>query len=184
MKSSFHSLIPFLPLFCNCQFRRLDSIQFQAHIPACWRSKTRLFTYFLSCSMSKSRTKQKTASIVKEACLLMRCLAIDVLLFRALACAGVRLPSRCLAMGIYVTVFMFPDLFRSKERIFSNTITSKRRSIIIMHKSALSAVPGVRKCWCLHWHSSDLHATAIKNKKFIEEAAVNYFMVLHWTKKT
>jgi hypothetical protein len=25
MKSSWHSLIPFLPLFCSCQFRRLDS---------------------------------------------------------------------------------------------------------------------------------------------------------------
>jgi hypothetical protein len=29
-KSSFQSLTPFLPLFCNCQFRRLDSIQFYA----------------------------------------------------------------------------------------------------------------------------------------------------------
>jgi hypothetical protein len=44
MKSSLHSLIPFLPLFCSCQFRRLDSVQSQAHIPASWRSETRLFT--------------------------------------------------------------------------------------------------------------------------------------------
>jgi hypothetical protein len=28
MKSSYHSLIPFLLLFCWCQFRRLDSIQY------------------------------------------------------------------------------------------------------------------------------------------------------------
>jgi hypothetical protein len=28
MKSSLHRLIPFLPWFCNCQFRRLHSIQF------------------------------------------------------------------------------------------------------------------------------------------------------------
>jgi hypothetical protein len=28
MKSSLQSIICFLPLFCNCQFRRLDSIQF------------------------------------------------------------------------------------------------------------------------------------------------------------
>jgi hypothetical protein len=45
MKSSLHSLIPFLPLFCNCQFRRLDSIQFlcsQAHIQAGWRLETQL----------------------------------------------------------------------------------------------------------------------------------------------
>jgi hypothetical protein len=47
MKLSFHSLVPFLPLFCNCQFRGLDSIQFlcsQAHIPAGWRLEIRLST--------------------------------------------------------------------------------------------------------------------------------------------
>jgi hypothetical protein len=37
MKSSCHSLIHFLPLFCSCQFRRLNSIQFlisrQAGVP-------------------------------------------------------------------------------------------------------------------------------------------------------
>jgi hypothetical protein len=47
MKSSFHNLIPFLPLFCNCQFRRRDSSQFlcsQAYILAGWRLETRFFT--------------------------------------------------------------------------------------------------------------------------------------------
>jgi hypothetical protein len=37
----------FLSLFCNCQFRRLDAIQFlcsQAHILIGWRLETRLFT--------------------------------------------------------------------------------------------------------------------------------------------
>jgi hypothetical protein len=40
----FPSLIPLLPLFCNCQFRKLDSIQFRANILAGWRLETRLFT--------------------------------------------------------------------------------------------------------------------------------------------
>jgi hypothetical protein len=38
-------LISFLPLFCNCQFRILDSVQFlcsQAHIRAGWLFETRL----------------------------------------------------------------------------------------------------------------------------------------------
>jgi hypothetical protein len=39
MQSSFHSLIPFLPLFCSYRFRRLDSIQF-----LCWLLETRLST--------------------------------------------------------------------------------------------------------------------------------------------
>jgi hypothetical protein len=42
MKSSFHSLIHFLPLFCSCHFRRLDSIQFlisrQAVVPKLYSS--------------------------------------------------------------------------------------------------------------------------------------------------
>jgi hypothetical protein len=45
MKSPLHCLIPFLPLFSNCQHRRLDSVQFlcsQAHILAGWRLETRL----------------------------------------------------------------------------------------------------------------------------------------------
>jgi hypothetical protein len=44
MKSSRHSLIPFLPLFCSWQFQRLYSVQFQAHISAGWRPENRLFT--------------------------------------------------------------------------------------------------------------------------------------------
>jgi hypothetical protein len=39
----FSIVIPLLPLFCSYQFRRLDSFQFQPHIPAGWRPETRLF---------------------------------------------------------------------------------------------------------------------------------------------
>jgi hypothetical protein len=44
MKSPFQSLIPYLPLFCNCPFRRFDSLLFssQVHISAGWRLETRL----------------------------------------------------------------------------------------------------------------------------------------------
>jgi hypothetical protein len=54
MKSSLHSLIPFLPLFCSCQFRTLDSIQFlcsQAHILAGWRLESRLSSSQLNSSL-------------------------------------------------------------------------------------------------------------------------------------
>jgi hypothetical protein len=39
----------------------------------------------------------------KEVCLLIRCLAVDVLL-RAFSSAAMCLPSCCLAMGIHVTI--------------------------------------------------------------------------------
>jgi hypothetical protein len=55
MESPFHSLTPFLTLFCNCQFRGLDPIQFQDHIPAGWRLETRLFTRLL-CLVVKSKS--------------------------------------------------------------------------------------------------------------------------------
>jgi hypothetical protein len=47
-ESSCHSLIPFLPLFCNCQFRRLHSFQYQAHILTDWHPETWLFTLWCS----------------------------------------------------------------------------------------------------------------------------------------
>jgi hypothetical protein len=49
---------------------------------------------------------ENTAYIVKEACLLICYLAMDVLLLRALAPVGMCLRSRCLAMGLYVTVLI------------------------------------------------------------------------------
>jgi hypothetical protein len=45
--------------------------------------------------------------------LVFRYLAIDVLFFRALALAGMGLPSRCLATGIYVTIYYaFSGIYR------------------------------------------------------------------------
>jgi hypothetical protein len=101
MKSSFHSLIPFLPLFCYCQFRKLDFIKFlcsQALILLSWRLETRFFTsrlltllvyYSVASSVSfynpSARATQKTAFIIKKACLLARYVTKDVLLLHAYA---------------------------------------------------------------------------------------------------
>jgi hypothetical protein len=66
MKSAFHNLIPFLPLFSNCQFRRLDSVQFlcsQAHILEGWCLGTRLDStlccFGTSCYIALGRTPRK-----------------------------------------------------------------------------------------------------------------------------
>jgi hypothetical protein len=72
-KSSWHSLIPSLPLSCNCQFWRLDSTTVR------YSSVLRLLTV-LSYKLS-ARTPWKTlSSIVNDACLLARYLAMNVLL--------------------------------------------------------------------------------------------------------
>jgi hypothetical protein len=89
MKSSLYSLIPFLPLFCNCQFRRIDSIQFicsQAPIPAGWRLETRLDSMlllpaselFLITTLHGPRRKH-CLSIVDNACLQRRCIATEAI---------------------------------------------------------------------------------------------------------
>jgi hypothetical protein len=50
--------------------------------------------------------RRKTSfSVVNNACFQLRRLAIDVVVFRAIASAGMGLSSRCLAMGIHVTMF-------------------------------------------------------------------------------
>jgi hypothetical protein len=73
MKSSCHSLIPFLPLFCNCQFQRLHSVQIlcsQAHIlESCGSKLGSLFynssllyytvEHFIIITLHESRRKHK-----------------------------------------------------------------------------------------------------------------------------
>jgi hypothetical protein len=52
-----------------------------------------------------ARAIRKTpSSIVHNACLLARYLAVDVLLLLSACIAGMYLPTRCLAMGIHVTL--------------------------------------------------------------------------------
>jgi hypothetical protein len=89
MKSSWYSLIPFLSLFCNRQLRRLDSIQFQAHIPAGWRPETRLFSsrlldycsiYLVTSGQSQSHIPTDGQSISKSWCR-APCGAHDQILF-------------------------------------------------------------------------------------------------------
>jgi hypothetical protein len=113
MKSSFHSL-NFLPLFCSCQFRRLNSIQFlccQAHILQAGISKldsslhlttTVLLSLVLlntSCNHCAWTPQKTPSSVVKEACLLIHYIIMDILLFRAFASMGTCLLNCCLAMG-------------------------------------------------------------------------------------
>jgi hypothetical protein len=71
MKSSFNSLSLSLSLFCNCQFRGLNSVTFlcsQPHILEVWRLETRLPQ--LPCSAkwlqdnSSARTTQKTQPLL------------------------------------------------------------------------------------------------------------------------
>jgi hypothetical protein len=48
--------------------------------------------------------RKHSLSIVEKACLLIRCLATDVIFLRVYAFAVMCLPSRCLAMGLEVTI--------------------------------------------------------------------------------
>jgi hypothetical protein len=61
--------------------------------------------------------KENTACIVDKDCLPLRCLAIDVLLFRAFASAGMCLATLCLAMGMtrttWKTILAVPFLLLS-----------------------------------------------------------------------
>jgi hypothetical protein len=105
---SLHRLIPFLPLFWNCKFRRLDSFQFlcsQAHILAGWRLETRLtlLNWTLLCNYI-TQTTQKMQPLYCWEGVFTKPLhsngsySIVPCVFVA---AGMCLPSRCLAMNVY-----------------------------------------------------------------------------------
>jgi hypothetical protein len=83
MKPSFHGLSPFLPLFWNCKFRKLDSVQFlcsQAHIMSGWPLETRLTLLSFHLHYNNfARTTQKTQlSIIAKACLQRHCISTEV----------------------------------------------------------------------------------------------------------
>jgi hypothetical protein len=72
-----------------------------------------IYIYFLKFLMYDynhfARTTQKTA-VIKETCLLIHCMSMDDLLFRAFASAGMCSASRCLAMDLYVTVYLWKEI--------------------------------------------------------------------------
>jgi hypothetical protein len=97
MKYSLHRLIPFLPLFCNCQFlssqvhisavgvSKLDLVQIlcpQALIPAGWRLETTEFyaaiARFGTLLYNHFARRKHNPSLVEKACLQCRCIATEV----------------------------------------------------------------------------------------------------------
>jgi hypothetical protein len=90
MKSSLHSLIHFFSVAFDCHLQ--NSTQF---------STTRT-TFFISLQ-PLGTDRAENLCIVEKACLLTGCLAMNVLLLLAYASAGMCLPSRCLAISLYVT---------------------------------------------------------------------------------
>jgi hypothetical protein len=82
MRSSFDCVIPFLPLICSSQ----------SHIPAGWRLESQLYSNSTTAVLFYAAEyfpitfctehAENTASIVKEVCLLIRCLAMDILFLR------------------------------------------------------------------------------------------------------
>jgi hypothetical protein len=109
MKSSFHSLTPFLLLFCSCQFRRLDSIKFlisrQAGVP---NLHSLLPTSVLCCLTLFITTlhgprRKHNLSTVDKAYLQRRCIATEVtaLLLEYLLPHGMCLGGRWLEMNVY-----------------------------------------------------------------------------------
>jgi hypothetical protein len=151
-KSSLHSLVPFLPLFCN---------SIPSSSPGRLVSRTRLCSW-VDCSLlfyavehffiitlhgphgkhnllfsaiafgvltaplhsngGDSNHIENTASIIKEACWLVRCLSEDVLVLCACACVRMCLPSRNLAKGLYITILPQATLFSNSCSYFTRGI--------------------------------------------------------------
>jgi hypothetical protein len=104
MKSSFHSLIPFLPIFCNCQFRRLDSVQFLCSQAYPGWLASRNFTVILNWTLLYNhfaRTTQKTQFLYFWEGVFAAPLHSYPIVACVFIAAEMYLPSRCLAMNGY-----------------------------------------------------------------------------------
>jgi hypothetical protein len=141
MKSSFHSLIPFLPLFCNCQLNSIPLLPSSYPGRLTSRNSTRFFSteLFFITTYNGSR-KKNNFSIVGKECLQRRCIATELLNCCLLIAAEICLPSRCIALNIYsavissgfgrhVTVFTVP--LPSNGRLFWLHYSDFRLSLYI-----------------------------------------------------
>jgi hypothetical protein len=114
MKSSFHSLIPFLPLFCNSQFWRPNSIQFlssQSHVLAGWYLETRpiLLNWNLLITFLHGPRRKHSLSIAVKACLQRRYIAAEVTQLLLVY----SLPRECAYRVVCVAVkYILTSLFR------------------------------------------------------------------------
>jgi hypothetical protein len=117
MKSYLHSLIPFLLLFCSYQFRRLDLTPFQTHIPASWRPEIRLFAlrllfstllYCRTLLITNLHGPRRKHNLYRWRDLFTALLPSNIrhIVARVLF-AECFFSSRCLAMGMHVTIY-FP----------------------------------------------------------------------------
>jgi hypothetical protein len=133
----FHSLTHSLPLFCNCQFRRLGLIQFLIYRHAGVPKLDSSFSWLLLLVKVKVKLTlrltdyctdhvENTAYIVDQTCLPCCCPAIDVLLLQKLTRAEMCLPSRCLAVGLHITICMY---IHKSVHSYIHTYTYRRPSI-------------------------------------------------------
>jgi hypothetical protein len=115
MKSSLHSLLPFLSfLLHHLRLPSPELDQFLGKLTQMSSSSTELSQLLITTNSNDflrpfethrhGPRRKHCLFIVEKTCLLIRCLAKDVML-RVLATAGMCLPSRCLAMGLYVTTY-------------------------------------------------------------------------------
>jgi hypothetical protein len=79
MKSSFHSLIPFLPLFCNCQLNSIPRLPrpYPGRLVS-WHSTQFLLTELFFIITLHWACSKHSLSIVGKACLQHRCVATEV----------------------------------------------------------------------------------------------------------
>jgi hypothetical protein len=95
-----------------CTGRIMSSLGSMSSCQECWFLYHILSRSF--CELICKDQEENTASIFKEACLLVRCLAMGVLLLRVLAPARMCLPSRCLAIGLYVTLCIYQFIYSAE----------------------------------------------------------------------
>jgi hypothetical protein len=110
MESSFHILTPFFQLFGNCQFRKLDPIQFlcfQYHILAGWRLEIRLdSTEVFFITTQKTQPLYCWEGVCTAPLHSSESYSIVACVFVA---AGMCSPSRCLEINVYseITISAF-----------------------------------------------------------------------------
>jgi hypothetical protein len=109
VKTSWHSLIPFLSFLLNhlrLPSPELDPVPFRLlfFCTFCYSASTSPLLPKTSYDHFAWTPRKTQSSVVQNTCLFVRYLAMDGFLFLGVCVAGMRLPARCQEMDIHVTV--------------------------------------------------------------------------------
>jgi hypothetical protein len=152
MKTSWHSLIPFLPFLLKSSSSAIPRTRpnsIPSRLLLCLYSPALPNTFYNHSAWTPWKTPSST---VKNSCLLVRYLAMDVLILSRERVVGMCLPTRCLTMGIHVTILLLSFCFSVGTSCFQYSVVSWLCYVVSSWRGTIVSYLRSTRIFCSTWY--------------------------------